>query len=60
MSNLWDLSQIQPCTDIVVKGDTLSAIFWNAVEQRGTKVWMRQKDLGIWRSLTWKIGRAHV
>jgi long-chain acyl-CoA synthetase len=54
MSNLWDLSHIKPCTDIVVKGDTLPAIFWNAVEQRGPKVWMRQKDLGIWRSSTWQ------
>ena len=54
MSNLWDLSHIQPCTDIVVKGDTLSAMFWNAVEQRGPNVWMRQKDLGIWRSSTWR------
>ena len=28
-------------------------MFWNAVEQRGPNVWMRQKDLGIWRSSTW-------
>ena len=32
MSNLWDLSQIQPRTDLVVAGDTISAMFWNAVE----------------------------
>src|SRR3954470_12692948 len=28
-------------------------MFWNAVAQRGAKVWMRQKDLGIWRTWTW-------
>ena len=54
MSNLWDLSHIQPRTDIVVPGDTIPAIFWNAVERRGPNVWMRQKDLGIWRSWTWQ------
>ena len=54
MSNLWDLSQIQPRTDLVVAGDTISAMFWNAVEQRGPNVWMRQKELGIWRSWTWQ------
>jgi long-chain acyl-CoA synthetase len=54
MSNLWDLSHIQPRTDVVVAGDTISAMFWNAVEQRGPNVWMRQKELGIWRSWTWQ------
>ena len=54
MSNLWDLSHIKPRTDIVVPGDTLAVMFWNAVQQRGPNVWMRQKDLGIWRSMTWQ------
>ncbi|MFS2036869.1 AMP-dependent synthetase/ligase [Polaromonas sp. CT11-55] len=53
MSNLWDLSHIQPEHDIVMPGETIPAIFWNAVEQRGTKTWMRQKKLGIWRSWSW-------
>ena len=53
MSKLWDLSSIQPRTDVVVPGDTIPAMFWNAVQQRGDQVWMRQKDLGIWRSWTW-------
>jgi long-chain acyl-CoA synthetase len=34
-------------------GDTIPAMFWNAVAQRGPKVWMRQKHLGLWRSWTW-------
>ncbi len=53
MSNLWDLSHIRPNNDVVVPGDTIPAMFWNAVEKRGPKVWLRQKHLGIWRSLTW-------
>lgn len=53
MSNLWDLSHIQPEYDVVMPGETIPAVFWNAVAQRGGKTWMRQKKLGIWRSWTW-------
>jgi long-chain acyl-CoA synthetase len=53
MNHLWDVSHIQPETRVVLEGDTVPAMFWNAVEQRGPNVWMRQKDLGIWRSWTW-------
>ena len=53
MSNLWDLSHIQPNPDVVMEGDTIPAIFWNAVDQRKDEVWMRQKELGIWRSWSW-------
>ena len=53
MSGLWDLSKIKPNFDILLPGDTLTAIFWNAVEKRGPNVWMRQKHLGLWRSWTW-------
>ena len=53
MSNLWNLSHIRPQHDIVMPGDTMPAIFWNAVAARGSQVWMRQKDYGIWRSWSW-------
>lgn len=53
MSNLWDLSSIQPQHDTVLAGDTIPALFWNAVQARGPRIWMRQKHLGIWRSWTW-------
>jgi len=53
MTQLWDLSGIQPNHDIVMAGDTIPAMFWNAVAQRGPEVWLRQKHLGIWRSWTW-------
>ena len=54
MSNLWDLSHIQPRMDSVLDGDTLPAMFWNAVRARGDNVWLREKDLGIWRSWSWR------
>ena len=53
MSNLWDLSHIQPETRVVLEGDTIPAMFWNGVEKRGSQIWMRQKKLGIWRAWTW-------
>jgi long-chain acyl-CoA synthetase len=41
------------------EGNTLPAVFWNAVKMRGDTVWMREKDLGIWRSWSWnRTGEA--
>ena len=54
LKGLWDTQHIQPRTGIVVPGETIPAVFWNAVAARGDKVWMRQKHLGIWRTWTWK------
>jgi len=53
VGNLWNLSHIQPRHDIVVPGDTMTAIFWNAAGMRGDAVIMRQKHLGVWRSWSW-------
>ncbi len=53
MTTLWDLSGIQPNTDVVMPGETIPAMFWNAVQQRGPNIWLRQKHLGLWRSWTW-------
>jgi len=53
MSNLWDLGHLKPRDDIVVEGETVSAMFWNAAAQRAGKVFMRQKKLGLWRAWTW-------
>ena len=53
MTQLWDLSGIQPNYEIVLEGETIAALFWNAVKQRGPNVWLRQKHLGLWRSQTW-------
>lgn len=54
MKTPWDLSAIQPVTASILDGDTIPALFWNAVARRGPDVWMRQKDLGIWRAWTWE------
>jgi len=53
MSNLWELTKIKPETDIVVPGDTMPAIFWNAAKKRGPNTWLRQKKFGIWQTWTW-------
>jgi long-chain acyl-CoA synthetase len=53
MTTLWDLSGIQPNNNIVLPGETIPALFWNAVAKRGPNIWMRQKHLGLWRSWTW-------
>jgi long-chain acyl-CoA synthetase len=54
MQGLWDTAHIQPCNDVVVPGDTIPAVFWNAVAARGDQVWMRQKEFGIWHSWSWR------
>ncbi|MBI5257795.1 MAG: long-chain fatty acid--CoA ligase [Burkholderiales bacterium] len=53
MTQLWDLTNLQPRHDIVVEGGTVPALFWNAVRQRGPRVWLREKELGLWRRWTW-------
>ncbi len=40
------------CT--VLGQDTLPKLFRHAVRERGDRVAMREKDLGIWRSLSWR------
>ena len=59
MSKLWDLSSIQPGTGIVIPGETIPAVFWNAVEQRRDATWLRQKKFGIWQAMSWRdVGEA--
>lgn len=53
MTYLWDLSHLKPRTDVVVPGETITEVFWNAVRMRGDKVFLREKELGIWREWTW-------
>ncbi len=53
MPNLWDLDSLKPCTEIVLPGETMPALFWNGVARRGPKVFLRQKELGLWREWTW-------
>ena len=53
MSNLWDLSRLKPRLDVVVAGETVPAVFWNAAAVRSGRVLMREKKLGLWREWTW-------
>jgi len=53
MSNLWEFSDIKAEPGIVVPGETVPEVFWNAVARRGDQVWLRQKELGLWRSHSW-------
>ena len=34
--------------------DTVPKIFWNAVNTRNNKTAMREKDFGIWQSISWR------
>ena len=54
MNGLWETETITPIHQIVVAGETIAEVFWNAVTLRGPQVWLRQKHLGIWRSWTWR------
>ena len=53
MSNLWNLTDLKGSDAVVMPGETLPAVFWNAVERRAGQTWLREKHLGIWRSWTW-------
>ena len=44
-------THLQPRTDVVVPGETMPAMFWNAVAMRERRILMRQKELGIWRAM---------
>jgi long-chain acyl-CoA synthetase len=61
MSNLWTLTRETPLDrQIRLPGETLTEMFWNGVAARGDKVWLRQKDLGLWKSWTWGQTAAAV
>ncbi|MEO8298591.1 MAG: AMP-binding protein [Burkholderiales bacterium] len=53
MTNLWNVKEYTANASIKVAGDTIPALFWNAVNKRGSKTWLREKKFGIWRGWTW-------
>ena len=53
MKGLWNAADLQPETRVVVPGETMTAVFWNAAAQRADRVVMREKQMGIWREWTW-------
>jgi len=38
----------------VLPGDTVGEKFWNAVQLRGDRVALRQKELGVWEEISWR------
>jgi len=58
--NLWEVDQLKPRLDIVVPGETVTAVFWNAAAARADRVFMRQKELGLWHEWTWARTAATV
>ena len=40
--------------NVVVPGDNLPEVFWNAVAMRGDMTLFRQKKYGLWQSLSWR------
>ena len=53
MPNLWNLDHLKPSDAVVLPGETLSAMFWNGTARRADQVFLRQKELGVWREWTW-------
>ena len=53
MTYPWNLRAAPPNTEVLVPGDTLPALFWNAAARRADRVWLREKKLGLWRGWTW-------
>src|SRR5690349_2626029 len=43
-----------------VPGDTIAQKFWNAVQLRGDRIALRQKELGIWEEVSWRTFGAHA
>ncbi len=48
------LDYFRGTTEIVTPGETMPQLFWNAVERRGERVALRQKEFGVWRMVTWR------
>ncbi|MDP6516345.1 MAG: AMP-binding protein, partial [Alphaproteobacteria bacterium] len=44
------IAEIEPSP---IRSDTLPTLFWKVVAERGGAVAMREKHLGVWRSISW-------
>jgi long-chain acyl-CoA synthetase len=59
LPGLWAVREPARPDGVLVEGETLPDIFWNAVERRADRVWLREKALGLWRGWTWnEVGAA--
>lgn len=56
--NLWE--GVDPAIAAIASTETVPRVFWRRVNERGTKVAMRKKYLGIWRPITWRTYGENV
>jgi long-chain acyl-CoA synthetase len=54
MAALWELTRMRAASAPEMPGSTVHEMFWNAVQARGDRVALRQKELGLWKSVTWR------
>jgi long-chain acyl-CoA synthetase len=60
MNGLWDLARVADTPVPRTPGQTVAEVFLNAVRERGDRVWMREKKLGLWREWTWNEAAVAV
>lgn len=60
MNGLWDLAREADTPVPQTPGRTVAEVFLNAVRERGDRVWMREKKLGLWREWTWNQAAVAV
>ena len=60
MPNLWNLERLAPNPAVIVAGETVHGMFWNAVALRGDRVAMRQKAFGLWQAWSWNEAAAVI
>jgi long-chain acyl-CoA synthetase len=60
MNGLWDLVRDLGGPVPETAGQTVAEVFVNAARERGDRVWMREKKLGLWRAWTWNESATAV
>lgn len=53
MSVLWNTARIRPRPEVVMPGETLPQLLRNAARARRDRVFLRQKEYGLWQAWTW-------
>jgi long-chain acyl-CoA synthetase len=54
VTTLWQAAGKPIRQDVLVAGETIPELFWNAVRSRADRVALRQKDFGIWQATRWR------
>ena len=51
---MWNPKYFCSSPELIMPGETIPRMFWNAVERRGDRAIFRQKSFGLWQSLNWR------